>query len=82
MTPNDILPCSQISALLLAPPSSEQLPPQQTNAEIRSQTVEHSVLNGMSPLSPSPQGSMNLVKEAERFLRAGGMEDIKETRPF
>lgn len=45
---------------------------------VQRETLDHSVLNGMSSSKPSPPGSGNPVEEVGG---ARGMEDTKETRP-
>lgn len=46
-------------------------------------SVECSVLSGVSPPIPSPQGSGNpMEEEVERLEDPEGMEGLKETRPL
>ena len=90
MTPNDILLCLVIIALLSHHQRSFLLQQMGTNTEIHSwthaesETVEHGVLNGMSSSNPSPRGSRDFTEEAERLSEPAGMDDSKEavsTRP-
>lgn len=46
------------------------------------ETLEHSVLNGMSPRNPSSQSSESFLEEVSKMLpEPVGLEEIKETRP-
>lgn len=46
------------------------------------ETLEHSVLNGMSPGNPSPQGSESFLEDVSKMLQEPvGLEQIKGTRP-
>ena len=51
----------------------------ETHSWTMRETLEHSVLNGMSSSNPSPQGSGNPVEEEVGGAR--GREDTKETKP-
>lgn len=46
------------------------------------ETQQLSVLNGISPSNPFPQGSwMTVEEEAENTIRAMDVEDTKDTKP-
>ena len=52
----------------------------ETHSWTMRETLEHSVLNGISVSNPSPKGSENSVEEELEIIELERVEDTKQTR--